>query len=277
MTAPWRKTLRSAAIPLGLLAGLALTAYLASVPGRSGRFAGTMLTMPAATLPAVVGAALVDSINPCAFTLLLIFIASVTAFLQIAEGKSLQETRSVLYRYGAVYIAAIFFTYLTLGLGFLKVSSFFAGNHLGSRLAALGAVLLGLWMVKDALLPEFGLRLQAPRWIGTQVQGLARRATVPSMVALGVLVGLCTVPCSGAVYLSILAMLSLQQSFLQAFAYLTLYNALFVLPLGVILIAASARPTLNRLARWNLHHREGLRLGMGLGVCTLGLVILATL
>ncbi len=57
---------------------------------------------------------------------------------------------------------------------------------------------------------------------------------------------------------------------LRAFAYLTLYNALFVLPLGVILVAASARPTLHRLAHWNIRHREGLRLGMGLGCAPLG-------
>jgi cytochrome c biogenesis protein CcdA len=266
----------SAGIVLGLLASLAIAAYHFGARGHSGRIAGAMLTTPAATLPTVVVAGLVDAINPCAFTLLLIFIASVTAFLQTAQGKSPEETRAVLYRYGAVYIGAIFFTYLILGLGFLRVSAFFAGNHLGSRLAALVAVLLGLWMIKDALLPEIGLRLQAPKWVGTRVQGLARRATAPAMVTLGVLVGLCTVPCSGAVYLSVLAMLSLQETFVQAFAYLALYNLLFVSPLGVILVAASARPTLNRLARWNLHHCEGLRLGMGLGVCALGLIILAT-
>ncbi len=276
MIRQWRTPFRSGAIVLALLAGLGLTAYLAGVTGSHGRLGAGMLTGPTATLPAVVAAALVDAINPCAFTLLLIFIASVTAFLQTTQGKTPEETRSVLYRYGAVYIGAIFFTYLILGLGFLKVSAFFAGNHLGSRLAAVIAVLLGLWMVKDALLPEFGLRLQAPKRVGTLVQGLARRASLPGMVGLGVLVGLCTVPCSGAVYLSVLAMLSLQQTFLRAFAYLVLYNVLFVLPLGVILVAASARPTLNRLARWNLHHRESLRLSMGLGVCALGLIILAT-
>ena len=276
MTARRKVAACSAGIVLALLASLAIAAYHFGVPSRTGRFAGAMLTTPAATLPAVVLAALMDAINPCAFTLLLIFIASVTAFLQTTQGKSLPETRAVLYRYGSVYIGAIFITYLLLGLGFLKVSSFFVGNHLGSRLAALVAVFLGLWMVKDALLPEFGLRLQAPKWVGTRVQGLARRTTMPAMVALGVLVGLCTVPCSGAVYLSVLAMLSLQETFVRAFAYLVLYNALFVLPLGVILVAASARPTLNRLAHWNLHHREGVRLGMGLGVCALGLIILAT-
>src|SRR3974377_1896650 len=124
--------------------------------------------------------------------------------------------------------------------------------------------------------PRWGYAFRRRNGGGCRVQDLARKASLPGMVALGVLVGLCTVPCSGAVYLSILAMLSLQQTFLQAFAYLTLYNFLFVSPLGAILVAASARSTLNRLAHWNLHHREGVRLGMGLGVCILGLIILAT-
>ncbi|MBI2454821.1 MAG: hypothetical protein HYV46_01645, partial [candidate division NC10 bacterium] len=107
MTRRWGFGVRISAVIFALLGSLALTAYLFDVPGGSARFAGTMLTRPAATLPTVVAAALVDAINPCAFTLLLIFIASVTAFLQTVQGKSLQETRAVLYRYGAVYIAAI--------------------------------------------------------------------------------------------------------------------------------------------------------------------------
>src|SRR3989304_958392 len=97
----WRLGTRISAVVLGLLTGLALMAYLTGAPGRYGRLGASMLTTPAATLPTVVVAALVDSINPCAFTLLLIFIASVTAFLQTTQGKSLQETRAVLYRYGA--------------------------------------------------------------------------------------------------------------------------------------------------------------------------------
>ena len=52
-----------------------------------------------------------------------------------------------------------------------------------------------------------------------------------------------------------------------------LYNLIFELPLVVILIAASARPTLNRLAHWNLHHKEGVRLTLGGGVDTMGHLI----
>ncbi|MBI2358069.1 MAG: hypothetical protein HYV04_04045, partial [Deltaproteobacteria bacterium] len=53
--------------------------------------------------------------------------------------------------------------------------------------------------------------------------------------------------------------------------------ALFVLPLVIILLLASARPMLNRLAHWNLHHRERLRFGIGTGVVVMGFAILITI
>jgi len=82
-----------------------------------------------------------------------------------------------------------------------------------------------------------------------------------------------------------LSLLALQPTALQGYAYLVLYNVVFVLPLVVILIAASSRPTLNRLAHWNLHHKEWVRnlhhkewvrLALGGGVVVMGLLILIT-
>jgi cytochrome c-type biogenesis protein len=78
------------------------------------------------------------------------------------------------------------------------------------------------------------------------------------------------------VYLGVLSLLALQPTALLGYSYLVLYNVVFVLPLVVILVAASARPTLNRLARWNLHHKEWVRLALGGGVVAMGLLILAT-
>ena len=92
----------------------------------------------------------------------------------------------------------------------------------------------------------------------------------------GFLIGLCTVPCSGAVYLAILSLLALQPTVWLGYSYLVLYNLVFILPLVIILLAASTRPTLNRLAHWNLHHKEWVRLALGSGVVVMGLLILVT-
>jgi cytochrome c biogenesis protein CcdA len=177
---------------------------------------------------------------------------------------------------GSIYIAAIFLTYLALGVGILATADIFVRGHISARLGAVAAIGLGLWMMKDYFLPEIGPRLAAPARVGELARQAARRMTGPALAAGGVLIGLCTVPCSGAVYLAVLSLLAAQPDALVGFGYLVLYNVMFILPLVAILIAASARPTLNRLAHWNLHHRERVRLVLGSGVVVMGLVILAT-
>src|SRR5512145_933156 len=231
--------------------------------------------LPAITLPTVIIAAAVDGINPCAFTVLLLFITAMLATIQAGD-QSLRAVRSRILSLGGIYIAAVFLTYLGLGVGMLKALDFFTRQHLPARLGALAAILFGLWMLKDFFLPDLGWRLQAPSRVGAMARQMARKATVPALILGGFLIGLCTVPCSGAVYLGVLSLLALQPSALLGYSYLVLYNLIFVLPLVVILVAASARPTLNRLAHWNLHHKEWVRLALGGGVVVMGLLILAT-
>ncbi|OGA11862.1 MAG: hypothetical protein A3H33_16060 [Betaproteobacteria bacterium RIFCSPLOWO2_02_FULL_65_20] len=177
---------------------------------------------------------------------------------------------------GGIYIAAVFLTYLALGVGLLASMDLFTRQHLPARLGALLAVLFGLWMLKDYFLPELGWRLRAPAQVGAIARQAAKTATLPALIVGGFLIGLCTVPCSGAVYLGVLSLLALQPTALLGYSYLLLYNVVFILPLVVILIAASSRPTLVRLARWNLHHKEWVRLALGSGVVLMGLLILAT-
>lgn len=230
--------------------------------------------LPQVTLPTVLVAAAIDGINPCAFTVLLLFITALLSTLQ-GPDQSVGAVRGRLIGMGSIYIGAIFFTYLALGVGILGSLDLFTRQHLPARIGALFAVLFGLWMLKDFFLPEWGWRLQAPAAIGRIARQSAKRATVPAMIVGGFLIGLCTVPCSGAVYLGVLSLLALQETALVGYGYLVLYNLVFILPLAVILLAASARPTLSRLSHWNLHHREWVRLALGGGVVLMGLLILA--
>ena len=235
--------------------------------------------MPAITLGAVVVAGVVDGINPCAFTVLLLFITSLLATLPAKTAQDIAQNvtsvRGRMIGLGSVYIAAIFLTYLALGAGLLVTADLFVRQHLPARIGALLADVLGLWMLKDYFIPGLGPRLQAPAAVGRWVGQATRKMTVPALTLGGFLIGLCTVPCSGAVYLAVLALLSAQPS-ATAFGYLVLYNLMFIIPLVGVLIAASARPTLSKLAHWNLHHKEWVRLALGSGVVLMGLAILAT-
>jgi cytochrome c biogenesis protein CcdA len=231
--------------------------------------------LPQITLPTVIVAGVVDGINPCAFTVLLLFITAMVASLKVGE-QNVKALRARLMGMGSIYIAAVFLTYLALGVGLLASLDFFTKQHLPARLGALVAVLLGLWMLKDYFLPELGWRLQAPGRLGQVARQMGKKASIPALVTGGFLIGLCTVPCSGAVYLAVLSLLALQPTALQGYAYLVLYNIVFILPLIIILAVAASRPTLNRIAHWNLHHKEWVRLALGSGVVVMGLLILAT-
>src|SRR3989344_5076888 len=63
-------------------------------------------------LPLVLASAVLDSVHPCSFSILLITIA----FL-----FGLQMTREKILRIGGMYIAGIFASYLLIGLGILQV------------------------------------------------------------------------------------------------------------------------------------------------------------
>lgn len=263
---------------LGGVAALAigLTAGLLQTPGETfGAFAATM-SRPSVTLPMILIAGLADGINPCAFTLLLLFITTMVAGFGGVGAGAVTQARRRLFVNGGAFIGAIFLAYLVLGAGLLEVSTTLAQNHLGARIGALLAILLGLWMLKDYFIPDLGPRLTAPHGIARRVRAPGVTGSAVAMFGLGALVSLCTVPCSGAVYFVIISLLALQDDFIVSYGYLLIYNIMFILPLVAILFAAASRPTFNRLARWNLHNRESMRLFLGGGVVLLGLAILAT-
>jgi cytochrome c-type biogenesis protein len=264
-----------------LLVAMALAVYYGFIHPHT-PIVGMSDYLPAVTFGSVVVGGLIDGINPCAFTVLILFVTAMLATLQVsgaagndaARSADITAARARIVGLGSIYIAAVFLTYLALGLGLLAASAVFSRFHAPARIGAL--IAMGLWMLKDYFLPDVGPRLQAPKMVGQWTVEAARKMTIPVLIVGGFLIGLCTVPCSGAVYLAVLSLLALQSSALVGFAYLVLYNLMFILPLVALLIAASARPTLNQLAHWNLHHKEGVRLALGSGVVLMGLLILAT-
>ncbi len=87
----------------------------------------------------------------------------------------------------------------------------------------------------------------------------------------GVLVGLCTVPCTGGIYLGILALLSAQGSATGGVSLLILYNVMFVLPLVAVLTLVTSRFTYRGVARWHLRTKGLVKVLLGLVMLALGL------
>jgi cytochrome c biogenesis protein CcdA len=103
------------------------------------------------------------------------------------------------------------------------------------------------------------------------------RGGMGGMLLAGVLVGLCTVPCSGAIYLGIVAVLSASGGGPTGLALLALYNLAFIVPLLALLAVVSNRRVLGSLGRWNQANSPWVKTALALTVIVMSLGLLITL
>ena len=267
---------------VGSVTVASVAAILAAGPRMTDHQAMTSLSVPA-----IVGAGFLDGFNPCAFGVLILF---ATFALGLAAQQSLASaqttgrpdvraaSRTVL-GLGGIFVLGVLVTYFLLGLGLLAaVATFtnFGGNHLPSRVAALLAIGLGLWMVRDVLLPDASWKLEAPHALHGRMRDWARTSSPIALFGGGVLIGLCTVPCSGAVYLGVVALLGASGTVGAGLGGLALYNLAYITPLVGLLVLAS-RPGLIRVVnRWHLEHAGGTKIVLAIVVLALGFAILLT-
>ncbi len=169
----------------------------------------------------------------------------------------------------------MFLTYLLLGLGVISVVAYLTRTHLPVRILGVLVVILGLWTIKDALFPGMGWTLAMPARFHGIVRKMLGQSTPVGLFAAGGLVGLCTVPCSGAIYMGVLALLA-QQPVLARLGYLLIYNVMFVVPLLALLVVVANRRTLNRIAHWYIPRKIPAKLAIGVFTVILGFVVLVT-
>ncbi len=216
-------------------------------------------------LPAVVGTGLLDSVNPCAFAVILLLLA----FL-----FTLRQSRGRILQLGFVYIGMIFLVYYAIGLGILRAVRLSNDPHFVARAGAWVLMGLGAINLIEFFFPKFPIKLHMPKIAGARTNELIKRATVPATIGAGLLVGLCTFPCSGGIYVSIITLLNAKTTLGWGLAYLGLYNIMFVLPLVAILLAAGNRKTAKAWARWERENSLKIRLWYGLIMVGLGAAML---
>jgi cytochrome c-type biogenesis protein len=190
-------------------------------------------------LPILVGsAALVDSINPCAFSVL---------FLTIAFLFSLGSLRNKIIKIGLVYILGIFLTYVLIGLGVLKVLDVFGVSNIMGKVGAVFIIVFGFISLLGDLIPNFPIKLKIPEFTHQRIAVYIEKASVPASFIMGMLVGLFEFPCTGGPYVFVLGLLHDQANFLRGLIYLIIYNLIFVLPLVVALFAVANKQMLETI------------------------------
>lgn len=218
------------------------------------------------TLGLVVGSALVDSINPCAIGVLILMIS-------VIMGQKHRVAKMLLL--GGLYIFAIFITYLLAGLGllyFLAKIPLFITEYL-SIFVGLLIIIFGFFEIKDYFWYGRGFSLGIPPVFMDTIHRLSKNVTIPGVILMGAFVAGVELPCTGAPYLAIITILSLNFNF-TAFLLLILYNIIFVAPLIVILLMVAGGVQLNAVQGWKNDSRGMMRLMIGLLLVGLGWLLI---
>ncbi len=217
-------------------------------------------------LPLIGVAALIDSINPCAFSVLLLTIA----FL-FSIGKS----RLGILKIGGAYIVGIFAVYILIGLGLLQTLHLFDTPHFMAKVGATLLIALGAINLINEFWPSFPIKLRIPQAAHGKMAQLMKKASLPTAFLLGALVGLCEFPCTGGPYLMVLGLLHDQATYFAGVGYLILYNLIFVLPLIIILALSSNQALLQKVQSWKKAETKNMRVWGGAAMILLGLLIFA--
>ncbi len=259
------------AASLGLVALVSGAAILVS-PFDAAAFGGL-------TVPVVLAAGVADGFNPCAFALLVLF-ATYTLTLVNAvtsDGTPTLDARRRLLGAGSLYVGAVWITYFIIGLGLFSFLGWLGQDHLVARGAAVLAVLMALWMLKDVFVPGWGPSMIAPSGTHGRMHKAMEHGGLGGMLIAGVLVGICTVPCSGAIYLDIVAVLHASGGGVTGLALLALYNLAFIVPLVALLLAVSNRRVLGQLGRWNRANSPWIKAGLALAVIAMSFGLLVSM
>ena len=186
-------------------------------------------------------AALADSVNPCAISVLLITIG----FL-ISLRKSSKEILGI----GGAYVFAIFVVYTLIGIGVLQVLDFFGVPNGLAKFGALVLFIFAFLQLAEELIPNFPIKMAIPQFAKGALAKYMQQASVPAAFVLGSLVALYEFPCTGGPYLFILSLLHDNATFWLGLAYLMFYNFVFVLPLLVILMLSTNEKVLGKVNEW---------------------------
>lgn len=204
---------------------------------------------------AIVLAGLIDGINPCAFTVIVFFVT----FLVFQRYRKREIIAT-----GASFIFAVFLAYLLLGLGLFnllyRLKLFPYVVKIIYAVTASLCFILGALAMYDIVrfkrthesqdmilrLPD-KIKYHIQRIIGLhyrqrQKGELPRKnilGLVLSAVIVGFLISVLEAVCTGQVYLPTIAFVFKTTDLkLQAFAYLVLYNLMFIVPLFLVFIFA---------------------------------------
>lgn len=216
-------------------------------------------------IPIIVGAAIVDSINPCAFGVLIFLLAYLT--------KTFKKPRKLLV-HGMIYITGVFVTYFVAGLVLLPIIRQLGAFSTTAYLVIAGLIIIaGLIELKDVFWYGKGFSLAIRPSDAERIKMYVKRISDKwyTSFGLGVFVALVELPCTGAVYFAVLTLMSLAGVTLNHIVLLVMYNIIFVLPLVLIMGVMYKGVKAERMHAWREKHKKSMRLLTGIVLIAMGI------
>lgn len=217
------------------------------------------------TVPLIIGAGLIDGVNPCAFAVLIFLL---TFLIEVSS------TKKRMVKSGIAYTFAVYVTYFVAGIGLLSAIQLTGISRIILIIASLFAIFAGIINVKDYFWYGKGFSLKIPEGKKKVIERWTHRANIPAALVLGFLVSMFELPCTGGVYLAILALLANTGTRAAAIPHLLLYNLMFILPLIVIIFAVTLGMKAEHIENWRQKKKNVMKLVMGLLLLGLGLALL---
>lgn len=184
--------------------------------------------VPRINLLAVIGGASADSINPCAFAVLILLMTTI-----LSSGNR----RRALWA-GLAFTSSVFISYFLMGIGVYYALATAKSSMILSKIIAGLAILIGLANLKDVFWYGKGFVMEVPFSWRPKLQALIKSITSPfGAFLIGFSVSLFLLPCTSGPYIAILGMLSQRTTQARAIFYLLIYNLVFILPMILITLA----------------------------------------
>jgi cytochrome c biogenesis protein CcdA len=213
----------------------------------------------------VIFTGLIDGINPCAFAVLIFLL---TFLISVSGNKKRMITA------GVTYTIAVYVSYFLAGFGLLSVIQLLGFSRIIVKAAAVLAIIAGLINIKDFFWYGKGFSLKIPESRKGTIEKWIYKANIPAAIVLGFLVSMFELPCTGGVYLAIIAMMASQLTKIQAVGFLLLYNLMFILPLLVIILLVTKGMKAEHIESWRESKKSWMKLFMGLVLLLLGAYML---
>jgi cytochrome c biogenesis protein CcdA len=217
---------------------------------------------------AVVGAGLLDGVNPCAFATM-IFLVS---YLTIRK-----RARHELLLTGIAFTAGVFVAYLGIGLGMFRLLDRWPALEAVGRWIYLVTAVICLALAwgsfadfrkaRQGRLDEMTLKMpDRLAKVNRKLirEGASARGFVLASFGLGLVVSVIELACTGQVYLpTIVFVLGVPGLRTRATLALLLYNLMFILPLVVVFLLVYLGTTSQQLLAWMKRHAASVKLATG--------------